>query len=277
MYNHTIEYFSNKAVEKVSFLSQHPMSFAVGAMMAGVYVGLGIILILSVASGLDPGIQKLVMGFSFGLALTLVVFAGSELFTGHTMYMVFGRLKRVVTTRDLMSIWITAWSFNFIGALILVTIYWQGGGVLLGKNNELLLKVAEYKTDSTAIALVARAILCNWLVCLALWMCARTKSDAAKCIFIFWCLMGFIASGYEHSVANMTLLSLALIADQSGAITVSGVMHNLFWVTIGNIIGGSVFMGLGYWVSSGNKLHDQKKISRNIHHSENDQINQSIK
>ena len=272
MYEETIEYFSRKAVDKVKVINRSPLSFMLGAVMAGGYVGLGIILILSVASNLDPSVQKLVMGFSFGLALTLVVFAGSELFTGHTMYMTFGRLKQQILTKDLFRIWVTAWSFNFVGALLLVVLYWQGGGNLISKNTELLLKVAEYKTDSSAWALVARAILCNWLVCLALWMCARTKSDAAKCIFIFWCLLGFIASGYEHSVANMTLLSLAFIADTSGAITVAGVIHNLFWVTLGNVIGGSLFMGVGYWLASGNKFWTPKKDPSKVNQSQHNQV-----
>jgi nitrite transporter NirC len=98
-----------------------------------------------------------------------------------------------------------------------------------------------------AHALVARAILCNWLVCLALWMSARTTSDAAKCILIFWCLLAFIASGFEHSVANMTLFSIALLGDHPAAVSLAGAGHNLLWVTIGNTLGGVLFVACGYW------------------------------
>ncbi len=125
-----------------------------------------------------------------------------------------------------------------------------GGGNLLAEGAPLLNKVAAYRMNSPAIELLARAILCNWLVCLSLWMAARTNSDSTKCIVIFWCLFAFIASGYEHSVANMTLLSLALLGNPTESITIAGMVHNLLWVTLGNTIGGGLFMAAGYWIAS---------------------------
>ena len=104
--------------------------------------------------------------------------------------------------------------------------------------------------NAPAIALFARAILCNWLVCLALWMSGRMTSDAAKCIAIFWCLFAFIGSGFEHSVANMTLLAIALLSDHPETITVGGMVYNLVWVTLGNIVSGAIIMGAGYWTMS---------------------------
>lgn len=93
MYQDTIDRFAALARAKADLLRDSPLAFAVGSLMAGAYVGVGIILIFSVGGALDPAWQKFVMGVSFGVALTLVVFAGSELFTGHTMYMAFGLLK----------------------------------------------------------------------------------------------------------------------------------------------------------------------------------------
>ena len=112
--------------------------------------------------------------------------------------------------------------------------------------------------NSSIPALIARATLCNWLVCLALWMSARTKSDATKAIVIFWCLFAFIASGFEHSVANMTLLSIPLLTDHPDTISVAGMAYNLLWVTVGNIIGGSLFMGVGYWVATNGRFRRAK-------------------
>jgi|TARA_B100002003_G_scaffold18868_1_gene15644 nitrite transporter NirC len=94
MYDHTIDHFADLARLKVTALRRSPLSFLVGAMMAGAYVGMGIILIFTVGAQVDPASQKLVMGVSFGIALTLVVFAGAELFTGHNMYMPLGWLRR---------------------------------------------------------------------------------------------------------------------------------------------------------------------------------------
>jgi nitrite transporter NirC len=98
--------------------------------------------------------------------------------------------------------------------------------------------------------LFARAVLCNWLVCLAIWMAARVDSDIAKCAVIFWCLLAFIACGFEHSVANMTLLGLALAGNHPEAVSIAGAAWNLAWVTLGNVVGGAVFVGGAYYVST---------------------------
>jgi nitrite transporter NirC len=126
-----------------------------------------------------------------------------------------------------------------------------GGGQVLKEGADLLLQVAGYKIASDPIALLCRGALCNWLVCLALWTSARTRDDTAKCILIFWCLFAFIACGFEHSVANMTIFSVALFWSHNEAISLLGVTYNLFWVTVGNAIGGAVFMALAYWTVAG--------------------------
>ena len=251
MYTETIDKFADYAAHKRETLYRNPLSILIGAVMAGAYVGLGVILIFSVAANVEPGWQKPLMGASFGLALILVIFAGSELFTGHTMYMTFGWLRRKVSIRDIYSVWSTVWLGNLVGAILVASIYFIGGGSVLKDDVDLLEKIAAYKVNSPVLGLVARAILCNWLVCLAIWMSKRTDSDAAKCSIIFWCLFGFIASGYEHSVANMTIFSLAILAEGNSLISVGDAMYNLFWVTIGNVIGGAIFMGVGYWLASG--------------------------
>jgi nitrite transporter NirC len=97
--------------------------------------------------------------------------------------------------------------------------------------------------------LFAKGILCNWLVCLAIWMCQRVEG-AAKFIAIWWCLLAFIASGYEHSIANMTLFALSWFGAHTPEYTLSGIGYNLLWVTLGNTVSGVLFMGLGYWYAT---------------------------
>lgn len=255
MYSQTTQRFVELADQKLSYKKLQPLAFLVQSAMAGAYVGFGVILIFSVGGGVAPELQKLVMGVSFGVALTLIVFAGAELFTGHTMYSSFALLRKRHCVADVARLWIFVWLGNFLGALLLVAIYTLGrGAVLNGEASELLLTVAIYKIYSPADALFARGILCNWLVCLAIWMAVRTDSDSAKAIVIFWALFAFIASGYEHSIANMTLLTLALVADSNSVITISGVLHNLVWVTCGNIVGGALFMGLAYHLGTQSEL-----------------------
>ena len=251
MYLETVDHFAGVAVKRVEFLKRSPLGFWISSMMAGAYVGLGIILIFSVGSDADPGYRALVMGASFGIALTLVVFAGSDLFTGHTMFMPLGLLRGRTGWGDLASVWAISWLGNLVGAGLLALLFVAGGGgAVLHSKSGLLMTVAAAKMGAPASMLFFRAVLCNWLVCLALWMSARMTSDSGKCIAIFWCLFAFIGSGYEHSVANMTLLLIAFLGEHGEAVSIAGMVHNLVWVTLGNIVSGALIMGVGYWAMS---------------------------
>lgn len=254
MFLDTVDNFAKTAVAKAAFLKSSPVGFTISAMMAGAYVGLGIILIFCIGNAVDPSLRPVVMGASFGIALTLVIFAGSDLFTGHTMFTTHGWLQGRIGLRQLAACWGGSWAGNLLGCLILAALFVAGGGgpaVLgLGGKAPLLVSVAAAKMNAPALELVARGILCNWLVCLAIWTAARMTGDAAKCIAIFWCLYAFIASGFEHSVANMTLFAIALLVDHPATVNLAGMGWNLFWVTIGNAIAGAGIMGLGYWAAS---------------------------
>ncbi len=252
MYQKTLDAFADLAASKVRAMRSTPLGFFLASAMAGAYVGIGIVLIFSIGQTIEPGIRSLVMGVSFGIALTLVVFAGSELFTGHTMTMTIGLLRGTVGLSGLSASWITTWIGNLAGAVLLSLLFYAGGGGQILKDGaDLIFKVSAYKMNSSAAELVARGILCNWLVCLALWMSARATSDAAKCILIFWCLFAFIACGFEHSIANMTIFTVALLGNHPESVSLSGMAYNLAWVTLGNAIAGVFFMGAAYWRVNG--------------------------
>jgi nitrite transporter NirC len=251
MFLETVDQFAKTAVAKAEFLRRSPLGFWISSMMAGAYVGLGIILIFCVGANVDPSIRPIVMGASFGIALTLVIFAGSDLFTGHTMFMSFGLLRGRTGWRELTACWGMSWLGNLAGCVALAVLFVAGGGgPALASKTPLIVAVAGAKMNAPALELFARAILCNWLVCLAIWTSARMTSDTAKCIAIFWCLYAFIASGYEHSIANMTLLTVALLAPHPENVTWGGMGWNLLWVTLGNVVSGAGIMGLGYWAAS---------------------------
>ena len=252
MYNETIDQFAETAARKVRAIADNPLGFFIAALLAGAYVGLGIIAIFSIGQGLDPAVRSLVMGLTFAIALTLVVFAGAELFTGHTMIMTLGVLRGKATAGGLASSWVMTWLGNLLGAVLVATLFWLGGGgAILKSGADLIVSTADAKMHAAPLALVAKGILCNWLVCLALWMSARTTSDMAKCILIFWCLFAFVASGFEHSVANMTVFAIALLGAHPDTITIGGAFYNLLWVSLGNIIAGVVFVGSAYVLASG--------------------------
>ncbi|WP_323024165.1 formate/nitrite transporter family protein [Castellaniella sp.] len=251
MYDDTIDGFVKAANAKLDLLRRAPHGFFVGCMLAGAYIGLGIILILNLGSHVPPDLRPLVMGATFGIALILVVIAGAELFTGHTMVMALRRYRGQGNWAEACSVLGVSWVGNLCGAAVLAGLFVMGGGGgLLNDPQGLLMTTAAHKMNGGAASLFARAVLCNWLVCLAVWMSARVSSDSARCIVIFWCLMAFIASGYEHSVANMTLLLLALAGNHPETVSLGGMAWNLAWVTLGNIVGGAVFVAGAYRAAS---------------------------
>lgn len=250
MYTESLEHIAAISVAKSSYFKRSRFSYLVASILAGVYVGLGIILIFTIGAPLANAgapLVNLAMGVSFGIALTLVLFAGAELFTGNNMYMVVGVLERKVTLNDLLKVWTWSWIGNLLGSMGLAVLVVSSG--VMTTKADFVVKIAHAKMQAPYLELFLRAILCNWLVCLALWSSNRTKSDATKCILIFWCLFAFIASGFEHSVANMTLLPMALFLPHPEAVNWVGLCKNLLIVTFGNIIGGGFFVGVLYWLA----------------------------
>ncbi|MEJ5218322.1 formate/nitrite transporter family protein [Cognatishimia sp. D5M38] len=244
--------FANTAVAKRDHLASDPLGFFVLAIMAGAYVGLGILLIFSVGQGVDPGIRPVVMGASFGIALILVIFAGSELYTGHTMYMTMGLMTGRTGVSDLLRCWLTSWGGNLVGAAFLAILFvYGGGGIVLGAEDSLLHKVAAKKMNGDGMHLFLNGILCNWLVCLAIWTGSRVQNEMARVAIIWFCLYAFIAAGFEHSVANMTVFSVSLLSEHSDKISLMGALRNLAYVSAGNAVAGAGIMGLGYWVAAG--------------------------
>lgn len=250
MYQETIEKCAAVAARIKNTSANNPLSFWIGSLMAGAYVGLGIILIFTLGNLVDPAIRPLVMGATFGIALTLVIIAGAELYTGHTMFLTFGVKTGKLNSTQAVGILAQSWTGNLLGSIVVAYLFYLGGGgQILPVDGSLVHKVALAKTTAPALALFAKGMLCNWLVCLAIWMCQRVEG-AAKFIAIWWCLLAFIASGYEHSIANMTLFALSWFGAHTPEYTLSGIGYNLLWVTLGNTVSGVLFMGLGYWYAT---------------------------
>ncbi len=243
--------FSDIAVEKISYLSRNPLGFFISTMMAGAYVGIGIILIMTLGNEAEPSARNLIMGSFFGITLTLVIFAGAELFSGHTMYMTFGFFYKKVGFFAVIRDWIICWYGNLFGAMLLSILFIAGGGGgWIDDPASLVHVTASAKMNSSIIELLARAIICNWLICLAIWMSAKTDNDTAKCILIFWCLFAFVAAGFEHGIANMTVFTISMMGNHPDSVNMMGVIYNLAWVSVGNIIGGAGFIGVAYYLTS---------------------------
>jgi nitrite transporter NirC len=248
----TIDTFTGVAVAKEDMIKNRFGQYWVLSMLAGMYIGFGILLIFTVgaqfASVGSPAV-KIIMGISFGIALTLVVFAGSELFTGNNMVMLIGCLNGKTSWGWMLWLWTVCWFANLAGALLLAWTFSCTGfsdGTVIGK---FMGKVASAKMNAPWIELFSRGILCNALVCLAVWMCAKCKNEAARIFLIFWCLFAFISCGYEHSIANMTIFGVSLFSAHPDTVTCTGFAYNMLPVTLGNIVGGG-FFGLVYWYAT---------------------------
>ncbi|MBW3610308.1 MAG: formate/nitrite transporter family protein [Actinobacteria bacterium] len=230
--------------------------YLAASVLAGAFVGVAVVLLASVAGpfvAASAPSAKLVQGAVFGVALTLVVFAGAELFTGNVMYMLQGLSARTIGFGGLMAVWVASLVGNLIGSIGFAAMVHAGGTMTtgasagkIGPGEALIAGAVEAKNMATGTQLFWRSVLCNALVCLALWMAGRTRSDAAKLVVLWWALLAFIASGFEHSVANMTLFGLGIF---QGHAAWGDLWRNLAWTVPGNIVGGGVLVGLAYaWV-----------------------------
>jgi len=241
------------AEKKAALLSRSVVQYLILSCLAGAYVGLGIAFIFVVGGPLSAAsspMLKVVMGASFGGALALVIFAGSELFTGNAMTLMAGALAGRATWGQLAAIWGTSYVGNLIGSLGLAWLVAQSGVLAGDPQRALVESVAAGKMALPFGAAVARGILANWLVCLAVWCAMRPIGDAAKLVLIFWCLFAFVAAGFEHSIANMTLMGIALFQPHGDGVSWVGYAQNLLPVTIGNVIGGAGLVGGLYWLAS---------------------------
>ncbi len=252
MYKETIEKISTASIKKASLLKNSKRAYLVSSMFAGSFIGLGVIVSSTVGSLLTAGnspFTKIAMGLAFCIALTTVVFTGTELFTGNNFVMIIGKLNKKISLKDLVSVWLASWLGNLLGAILLSFIFVATGLVDKGPLMDFFAKSALLKASIPASALFARAILCNFIVCLAVLLCFRTDDDLTKIFLIAICLFGFVVSGFEHSVANMTSFSIALMAKSIHTISFLQALRAILIASIGNIIGGAFILGFGIYNS----------------------------
>ena len=247
MFGEEIMAAANAAKGKYGLLKTNPGGYFLASMLAGVFIGFGVLLAFT-AGGLLTGnpFSKIVMGCTFGIALSLVVIAGAELFTGNNLVMTAGAARKTVSAGACFKVWGMSYLGNLAGSILLAVIF-VACGLASGSTGEFISSAAETKMTLSPLALVCRGALCNMLVCLAVWCGFRCKSESAKLIMVFWCLLAFITTGFEHSIANMTLLTVSLLSPAAdAAVSLGGEVYNLVFVTVGNMIGGIVFVALPY-------------------------------
>lgn len=256
------------------------MKMLVLGILAGAYIGFGAELCTMILTGtgatLGIGMSKLFGGAVFSVGLMLVVIGGAELFTGNNL-MTIGVAQGEVKATALLKNWVVVYIANLLGSLLLVYIMyksnlWKTGAQMVdgvcsaeaGGCANTALGIAIGKVNLSWSEAFYRGIGCNWLVCLAVWLAAASDEISGKIWGIFFPIMAFVASGFEHCVANMYFIPMGILLKGSpvmsaqvasfgakaNALTWGGfAVNNLVPVTLGNIVGGAIFVGLVYWLA----------------------------
>ncbi len=255
-------------------------SFAL-AVLAGAFIALGAIFATTVSAGsmsvkdasgalafgtgLPYGVTRLLAGLVFTLGLILVIVGGAELFTGNNL-ITMAFMNKKVSLAHLLRNWVIVYAGNFVGSLITAVIMFYSKQYTFGAGSIGLtaLNIGESKVSLEFVQAIALGIMCNAMVCMAVWLCFSARSTTDKILAIIPPIAGFVAAGFEHSVANMYFIPVALFIKAGGdpkffeAIGKTAenfpnltwgnfFVNNLIPVTIGNIIGGGIMVGLVYW------------------------------
>jgi formate/nitrite transporter len=232
-----------------------PIATTLGlAVLAGAFISLGALFYTVTVTGGPSrapfGLTRLVGGMAFSLGLVLVVVGGAELFTGNNLIAMAWAAGRI-TTRQVLRNWLWVYLGNLLGALGTVALALLAGvhGMADGAVGETAVGIARAKVSLDPVAATARGVLCNVLVCLAVWLCIGARGVADKILAILFPITAFVACGFEHSIANMYFLpvGIALTAGTDAPISLAGALGNLAFVTAGNILGGTVLVALVYW------------------------------
>ncbi|MCV9879931.1 formate transporter FocA [Brenneria izbisi] len=249
--------------------TKHPWTTFYLAITAGVFISIAFVFYITSTTGTSTipfGIAKLIGGVCFSLGLMLVVVCGADLFTS-TVLIVIAKASGRITWKQLAFNWVNVYIGNLIGALFFVALIWFSGQHMVanGAWGLNVLQTSEHKLEHTFVEALSLGILANLMVCLAVWMSYSGRTLTDKMFAMILPVAMFVASGFEHSIANMFMIPMGIVIKNFAApefwqaigmvpsqfehLTVSNfIIDNLIPVTIGNIIGGGLLVGLTYWV-----------------------------
>ena len=236
-----------------------PAKCFVLAMLAGAFIAFGAMFFCTFLGDatLPFGVQRVVGGLCFCLGLVLVLCCGAELFTGNAL-MVTALASRKITLGAMLKNWVIVWFGNLAGALLVVFIVFMAHVADLNGGNvgAVMISTAVSKVSLDWVTLFFKGILCNILVCLAVWIGFAARTIVDKVIGILLPISAFVACGFEHCVANMFFLPMGFVLSGAGyastvaadPLTIASILYNLSAATLGNIVGGALFVGLAYWL-----------------------------
>ncbi|SDY02296.1 nitrite transporter NirC [Evansella caseinilytica] len=249
------------ALKKQKVYHQSRLAYLLRSVLAGIFVGFGVIIAFKTGNLFYTDGSPLaypMAAITFGSAIILIAYGGGDLFTGNTFYYTYTSLRKKMLWNEVPKLLTLSYIGNFLGAVLFAILIYFSGLFNDPAVNQFLLSVTERKMNAPWLELFFRGILCNWLVCLAFFIPMTMKNEAAKIFTMVLFVFGFFISGYEHSIANMSTFATSLIINHPETISLSGAIHNLIPVTIGNILGGSLFMGGFYYFINQTKEKDIK-------------------
>ena len=232
-----------------------PSAYAAASALAGFFIGIGLVISQYInmlfADAPSPA-GPVLSGVSFSVGLMLVFFAGAELFTGNNLPFGLALAEKRFKGSDVIKILAFCWIFNLLGSFILGLLL-RFSGIGGDSLREVMLQAALGKAERSVPELLLRGIFCNILVCLAVWACAVMDNAAGKAILTMFCIGTFVTTGMEHSIANMSLFSFAVLFSPEtqnaligSSVPAGGIVKNLLTVTAGNLIGGMLFVAMPY-------------------------------
>lgn len=238
------------ALKKHKIYKQSLVRYLSRSMLASMFIGFGVIVAFKTGNFFYMEQSPLtypMAALTFGAAIILIAYGGGDLFTGNTFYYTYAALRKKLRWLEVVKLWGASYGGNLMGAAVFALLIYLTGLFDSSQVNGFLLSVVEHKMEAPAMQLFFRAILCNWLVCLAFFIPMFMKENGAKMFAMMLFVFCFFISGYEHSVANMCTFAIALVLNHPGTISFEGVLHNLVPVTFGNLVGGVLLMGFMYY------------------------------
>lgn len=235
-----VQKFSNAAVNKANLVNNNFSKYFMRSIMAGFFITVAMIfsnVVGNVFKDSDPAAGKILSGFVFSIAVLLIVFIGSELFTGNNLVMAFGVFDGKVNWGQAGKVWIVSYLGNFVGCAVLSLIFVGAGA---SGTAEYFAGFIGNKLAIPPVEMFLRAVLCNFFVCLAVACGIKIQNEAAKFLMICMCIAGFCVSGFEHCIANMSIFTTSFCLVPG--LSIGAMLKSMLIVTLGNMVGGALLL-----------------------------------
>ncbi|WP_373976651.1 formate/nitrite transporter family protein [Chitinibacter sp. SCUT-21] len=250
-----VEKAADSGLNKLNLLRTDPRRYTVRSILAGMYLTITVFTYWLLVHNLhDISLGKVIASLFFGVGLTIIVFTNAELFTSNTMYLSVSSAEGKTNWKETTFLWTVCFCGNLLGAAIVAGLLYGAGVIQPLPSDHALYAGAAHKVHQSAQVIFFKGVLANWIVCLAVRLALRCKEDVAKIMVMMLVVFIFLYSGFEHSIANMGTFAISLLGN--GSISAGEALHNLTYSTLGNIVGGVVFLGLPFAYLNPTEYHD---------------------